>query len=480
MRGHRLRQPGQRRDDAAPPRSGAAARRAQRGAAGAGRHAARPRYRARLARPDQRPPREPARARNRRSTARSTSEARCSSCARRPARVFDTLAQIHLMRGDHEDASRACSKPARPTAKLASRWYQWSVQALEARARAAARGRARGAGRRDANRARGRRARDLCDAGGADRASRRCWLSAGATRRNSGSNAVASGRDAGGRDEQRLGRIPAAARAPACGGRPSDRGVSRLRPERQRVRVCSARGTRPASATWGSGSWRPPRARGRAPPGISPTRWRFSNRSTRAPDLADATPRSTTCLRLPPAATSAFRSTATTRSSGGSSTPPCIPALLATRRDDGAARGVRRAGGGDLHAAATRRGPHGRGGRLRRGDGALDGGGGVAIERRPGLAAAGGRRHRPGRRWCPRWRRSRRRARSRRRRCSGSGRSCAVLRQGFELCSARERPAEPAPARSSDRSSRCCPGFVCASAAMQRVADQIQRLRAAT
>ncbi|MFL6280314.1 MAG: tetratricopeptide repeat protein, partial [Vicinamibacterales bacterium] len=48
--------------------------------------------------------------------------------------VFDTLAQIHLIRGQHDEASR-CLEKAReaygPT--IASRWYQWSVRALEAR-----------------------------------------------------------------------------------------------------------------------------------------------------------------------------------------------------------------------------------------------------------------------------------------------------------------------------------------------------------
>src|SRR3954467_14635721 len=48
--------------------------------------------------------------------------------------VFDTLAQIHLIRGQHDEASR-CLEKAReaygPT--VASRWYQWSVRALEAR-----------------------------------------------------------------------------------------------------------------------------------------------------------------------------------------------------------------------------------------------------------------------------------------------------------------------------------------------------------
>jgi len=48
--------------------------------------------------------------------------------------VFDTLAQIHLIRGQHDEASR-CLEKAReaygPT--VAGRWYQWSVRALEAR-----------------------------------------------------------------------------------------------------------------------------------------------------------------------------------------------------------------------------------------------------------------------------------------------------------------------------------------------------------
>src|SRR5258708_6477848 len=46
--------------------------------------------------------------------------------------VFDTLAQIHLVRGNHEDASRALQR-SREAYGDSSRWYQWSVQALEAR-----------------------------------------------------------------------------------------------------------------------------------------------------------------------------------------------------------------------------------------------------------------------------------------------------------------------------------------------------------
>ena len=54
---------------------------------------------------------------------------------------------------------------------------------------------------------------------------------------------------------------------------------------------------------------------------------------------------------------------------------------------------------------------------------------------------------------------------------------CAVLRQGFELCQARERPAEPAGGAIERHLEPLLPGFVCASAPMQRVADQIQRLQ---
>ncbi|HET7698434.1 MAG TPA: sigma 54-interacting transcriptional regulator [Vicinamibacterales bacterium] len=54
---------------------------------------------------------------------------------------------------------------------------------------------------------------------------------------------------------------------------------------------------------------------------------------------------------------------------------------------------------------------------------------------------------------------------------------CAVLRQGFELCYARERPAEPAPGTVERSLEPLLPGFVCSSAAMQRVADLIQRLQ---
>jgi DNA-binding NtrC family response regulator len=52
-----------------------------------------------------------------------------------------------------------------------------------------------------------------------------------------------------------------------------------------------------------------------------------------------------------------------------------------------------------------------------------------------------------------------------------------VLRQGFELCAARERPVEVAGGGLERPLEPLLPGFVCASAAMHRVAEQIQRMQ---
>jgi DNA-binding NtrC family response regulator/tetratricopeptide (TPR) repeat protein len=65
---------------------------------------------------------------------------------------------------------------------------------------------------------------------------------------------------------------------------------------------------------------------------------------------------------------------------------------------------------------------------------------------------------------------------------SGSARQrfrtiCAVLRQGFDLCAARERPAEIAGGPLERPLEPLLPGFICASAAMYRVAEQIQRMQ---
>ena len=53
----------------------------------------------------------------------------------------------------------------------------------------------------------------------------------------------------------------------------------------------------------------------------------------------------------------------------------------------------------------------------------------------------------------------------------------AVARQGFELCGVRERPAQAVEPSNERPLEPLLPGFICASAAMNRVADQIQRLQ---
>jgi hydrogenase-4 transcriptional activator len=54
---------------------------------------------------------------------------------------------------------------------------------------------------------------------------------------------------------------------------------------------------------------------------------------------------------------------------------------------------------------------------------------------------------------------------------------CAVLRQGFDLCQARERGPDVGAVPLERQLEPLLPGFVCASAAMQRVTDHIQRLQ---
>ena len=53
----------------------------------------------------------------------------------------------------------------------------------------------------------------------------------------------------------------------------------------------------------------------------------------------------------------------------------------------------------------------------------------------------------------------------------------AVARQGFDLCSARQKPSQPVNLPTERPLEPLLPGFLCASAAMNRVIDQIQRLQ---
>jgi DNA-binding NtrC family response regulator/tetratricopeptide (TPR) repeat protein len=54
---------------------------------------------------------------------------------------------------------------------------------------------------------------------------------------------------------------------------------------------------------------------------------------------------------------------------------------------------------------------------------------------------------------------------------------CAVLKQGFDLCAARDRQAEAVGGLPERPLEPLLPGFVCASTAMQRVVEQIQRMQ---
>jgi hydrogenase-4 transcriptional activator len=53
----------------------------------------------------------------------------------------------------------------------------------------------------------------------------------------------------------------------------------------------------------------------------------------------------------------------------------------------------------------------------------------------------------------------------------------AIARQGFELCGARDRPAQTVESANERPLEPLLPGFICASAAMSRLTDQIQRLQ---
>ena len=115
-----VRQPGQRRPDAAPPRPGAGARRARRLAARARGLGPRTRRGARLARPDLRPDRRPAPRRDGRSGARSRSEARCSS-TRRPAPCSTRSRRSTSCAATTTRRKSACSRRARRTAPTGCR-----------------------------------------------------------------------------------------------------------------------------------------------------------------------------------------------------------------------------------------------------------------------------------------------------------------------------------------------------------------------
>ena len=124
-----VRQPGQRRAHAASSRAGPGVGGAQRGSSTAGGpHGLGV---ARVARTDLR-----ARGNLKRAKTRST-RAGCQvpfiSCRETTGGVFDTLAQIHLIRGQHDEASRCLQKARKPTGDGREPLVSMVVRALEAR-----------------------------------------------------------------------------------------------------------------------------------------------------------------------------------------------------------------------------------------------------------------------------------------------------------------------------------------------------------
>ena len=188
-------------------------------------------------------------------------------------------------------------------------------------------------------------------------------------------------------DERHLGRVPAAARAASTptAGR-VDRGVSRLRPERQRVRAARRAIPGRPQLPRARASWPPRRARGRARRGISPTRIAIFESLGAQPDLAE------TRAALAARADGRRRAASSASQMDGDDAlvrrivdAAVMPALLAREGATTLLEACDAPGGGDLHAAACGRdSASSSAAGLRRRDGARAGRRGRAIARRRG------------------------------------------------------------------------------------------------
>jgi hydrogenase-4 transcriptional activator len=390
--------------------------------------------------------------------------------------VFDTLAQIHLIRGDHEEASRAVARAKEAYGEYGaqtSRWYQWSLRVLEARL----------ALRRGAAAEALAMAGDLLSAGGvptgyaiqAELIAIEAMLASGAHR------------EAQERLEEAARRIQPSAmsgtwgeflrlrgRIRATSDRPGDAyhdfgqsvsvfellgeryqaGLSYLEAGRLAARSgVHARARRyltDAEAHFQALGASPELADTRAALGTLPP-GDLAGRAAGMPvDGDDALVRRIVDAAAMPALLAREGATALLEACHAQA------AVLFVRSDTGEARVLAAAGtesrpAAALAAAATRA--------MGAGD--------------PGQALESIGRDPDGVRYA----------------CLSSGRPlaadalrrfrmlCAVLRQGFELCAVRERPIEVAGTTIERQLEPLLPGFVCAGAAMQRVADQIQRLQ---
>lgn len=386
--------------------------------------------------------------------------------------VFDTLAQIHLVRGHHEDASRALQR-SREAYGDSNRWYQWSVQALEARLALR----------------RGNAAQALATAteiAGADDVP-----TAYATQAEliAVEALLASGR----RDEaeQRLmaagGLLPAAAMSSVWGeflrlrgrlhaeaGRPTEAyhdlgqsvSVFDLLGEKYQAGLSYLELGKLAGAAG---------ARSRATRYLADAIAIFESLDAQ-PDLQEAR---AALAGMPTAATGAFLGSpvdgdaALVRRIVDAAVTPALLSKEGTTTlleacDGQAAVIFTQPRPGEVHVVAAA-GCDAETARAMAGAAARSvGGGPTALLAVEGIGRDGG---------APRLA-----AVSAVRPFSPSVQQrfrtlCAVLRQGFELCSARERPAEPVAGAVERSLEPLFPGFVCASAAMQRVTDLIQRLQ---
>ena len=171
--------------------------------------------------------------------------------------VFDTLAQIHLMRGSYERAGeylRHASEAYGAYGTQTMRWYEWSLKVLGVKL-------AIRSGEFDRSACDGRRAREDpgrsaggSHPGGSGRVRgarggephRRCPAAHRIVRRTARSAHGA----------RQLGRVPADSRRGARALRAPFRRVSRLRAKRERVRAARRARTRRRSASSRSGGWR--------------------------------------------------------------------------------------------------------------------------------------------------------------------------------------------------------------------------------
>ena len=384
--------------------------------------------------------------------------------------VFDTLAQIHLMRGSYDRAAeylRQASDAYGAYGTQTMRWYEWSLKVLgvklairrgaydEAIAMADELAQAPACRRPTRSRPTGR-VRGAAWPPGASRTpssgSKRARRDSirGLPRRTGASFCASAALIHEQADRQPQPRITISRRAPTSSS-------------------CSANATRRRSASWRWTRWRRGPARDRPPSATSTRPTAVFTMLGAERDLDEVAAARALLEQTPRAATGASPPTPRRRSSGASSMPRSCPSCWRARRPPPCSRAPRPtprwcfvvAAGGDLRivASAGLR-------RQRRGDAGPRGATGQSRvrRRRPDDrdTREGARRPRASVSSSPP--RSLSDAAIRRFRMFA-----AVARQGFELCGMRERPPQAGRTANERPLEPLLPGFICASAAMTRV-----------